>query len=115
MSMVTCKNCNSGTMNKQRVYRLSPIVVLIGWILLISSFIAVGLLGLLILIGLLSEPYVAPDNSEEALAEFALGLGVWACLGGSAIVNGLLGGLLVMKKSVLKCNNLNCEAIVVTS
>ncbi len=79
---------------------MSPPVVLIGYILLIPFVITAIFFGL-VFINAVSDPR---DEGTGFAATFALAIAV------TAFVGGLLGWLLVMKKSVLKCSV--CGAVV---
>ena len=108
-ALLTCPTCRSGSLSRQRLYRMSDVVVVIGYILLIPS-----ILGMLVTLVLTAVLIIAPlaggaaTQSPEAVAAGGV-LAVFTAAFGVAIflvcfVSGLLGWLLVMKKAVLRCN-----------
>ena len=80
---IECEVCGSGTLRQRRVYRMSWIVVLIGYVLLLPP--------------VLMASFLRRDGPSGFLLAAA-------CLG-----SGLLGWLLVRKKRVLACSN--CRAL----
>jgi hypothetical protein len=103
MDAVRCKTCDTGVLMLVRKYRMSGIVVAIGYILLIPSVLGV----LSCAFALFTMPKMKAPGAES-WAE-----GMMVMLGFFWFVGGLLGWLLVMKKSVLQCNN--CTAVVAAS
>ena len=108
-ALLTCPTCRSGSLSRQRLYRMSDVVVVIGYILLIPSIL--GMLGTLVWTAvLIIAPLAggAAAKSPEAVAVggvfavFVTAFGVVIFVG--FFVGGLLGWLLVMKKTVLRCN-----------
>jgi len=108
-ALLTCPTCRSGSLSRQRLYRMSDVVVVIGYILLVPSF--VGMLATLVLMSVLIIAPIAGGavaKSPEAVAAggvfaaFTAAFGVAIFLG--FFVGGLVGWLLVMKKTVLRCN-----------
>lgn len=87
---INCKVCDSGTLEKETVYKFSSPVVTIGYIVLVPSLIAVmfclGTAGL--------------SMSDNAVGAAVISF-FFAIL---CFVPGLLGWLLIMKKKVLRCN-----------
>lgn len=163
---IPCKTCEAGQLRKRKRYRMSGVVVLIGYILLIPSLmgIAFATMGIVATssateqvsgsmkrdveaklrtagvppaiiqsvveqhvgsqsdLGELAEPQrQAVQQAKLELAARRVGAGAGAALAGGAslllgvfsLVGGLLGWLLVMKKSVLQCNG--CGAVVAAS
>lgn len=102
MAEVLCKTCDIGVLMLVRKYRMSGIVVAIGYILLVPSVL--GVLGCALT--LFEMPKM--KGAGAGLAE-----GMMLMVGFFWFVGGLLGWLLVMKKSVLQCNN--CTAVVAAS
>jgi hypothetical protein len=131
-----CHVCAGEDLINQKVYRLSGPAVVIGYILLIPSFIGIALnVIFLIVIGagatgpaisssamqeamMNNDPTLDPAIAEEAANTFA---GCTCCLGGLlgigpvvgmilCFVGGLLGWILIMKKKVMVCRN--CKTIV---
>ena len=41
MPAPTCKTCDTGTLNHRKIHRMSPVVVFIGWVLLIPSILGI--------------------------------------------------------------------------
>src|SRR3989442_14471345 len=65
MDAIKCKTCDRGTLTTQRKYRMSGIVVLIGFILLIPSVLGI-LFGV---IGLVGSGSVASSSGERSRTE----------------------------------------------
>ena len=135
-----CHACGGEDLLKQKIHRLSGPAVVIGYILLIPSFIGIALNALflfLLLIGvgitgsaassseiqksiMKEDPTLDPAIAESAADIFA---GAACCAGGLlgigpvvamilCFVGGLLGWLLIMKKKVIVCRS--CKTIVST-
>ncbi len=101
--MIKCKICDVGVLKKTNHYRMSGVVVTIGYILLIPSFLGMTISGIMFVFSLASS--AVPDIGSSGLIVSGTSLLVFVfCL-----VGGLLGWLLVMKKKVLQCTN--CEAV----
>lgn len=166
MDPIKCKTCDVGTMVRQKKYRMSGIVVAIGYILVIPSVLGM-LFGVVGLIGsgmagsggmqgsrtraqsdlraanvpaaviaklttnhqalVASDTAHLPSRQRAAIREVSLtlaasdaGTAVGAGLAAgfsifviiASLVSGLLGYLLIMKKSVLQCDR--CGAVVAT-
>ena len=166
MDTIKCKTCDSGTLVRRKKYRMSGVVVLIGYILVIASIIGI-LVGVIGIVGsgsagtsskqasrtrVESELRAAnvpvtviaklKDNRNTlgvsdtarlngtqraairsasltlAASDAGTTIGVGIAAGFSvfvvvaSLVGGLLGWLLIMKKSVLQCDN--CGATVAT-
>ena len=161
---VSCKTCDSGVMARKRVHRMSAPVVVIGYILLVPSFVGIaGSVGIFVLsllaagdvpspssatvadlrakgvpreiISELSRGEIPSAKSKEGLsleqrgaiskaqleivdkqrrtnAVSIIGCGTTlaAMLGIASLVGGLLGWLLIMKRTILQCDR--CAAIV---
>ena len=167
MDAIKCKTCDRGTLVKRKKYRMSGIVVLIGYILVIPSIIGIlfGVAGIIgsgsagtsssqasrtrvqadlqaasvpstVIAKVVRTPArslavsdTAPLNGMQraavrsaslslAASEVGTTVGVGLVAGFSifvviaSLVGGLLGYLLIMKKSVLQCDA--CGAIVAT-
>ena len=107
---VKCKTCDVGALNRQKVYRMSGIVVAIGYILLAPS-----VLGLLITAYLFIRTVgvLTADSSTAGLAAQGFIETLYIMVGAGFLVAGLLGWLLVMKKQILRCTH--CQAVVAAS
>lgn len=102
-AIVRCKVCDRGTLAPTHKHRMSGPVVFIGYILLIPSLLGVAFCILtFIMVASSARP------GQEAATGIAGGLTVFMGIG--AMVFGLLGWLLIMKKKVLECNV--CQATV---
>jgi hypothetical protein len=166
VTAIRCKTCDVGTLQSKKKYRMSGIVVAIGYILLVPSVL--GMLFSLVLlfatgkagsdttsrfrdsaatrlrdVGIV-EPLVQKVVSSQPLTEaeegtlsrdqrtrvesvqstitastvgagagLAIAGGAAIFLGMMALVGGLLGWLLIMKKKILQCNN--CGAVIAAS
>jgi hypothetical protein len=95
---ITCKVCDRGSLQRKQAYRLGGPAVVIGYILLIPSvlamtfWLAVGVLAIFVSTG---------PNDITPAARFLVGVfgsGVAIGAGVVAFIAGLLGWLLVMKK-----------------
>jgi hypothetical protein len=131
-----CHACGGDKLINQKIYRLSGPAVVIGYILLIPSFIGILLNTLFLIIisagasssansssaiqqsMMQNDPTIDPQIAESAADAFA---GAACCFGGLlgigpllgmilCFVGGLLGWLLIMKKKVKVC--CNCKTIV---
>ena len=107
--LLTCQTCRSGSLSRKHLYRMSDVVVLIGYILLFPSLI--GMAVTLALTGYVIIASIVGGAATKDPQAFAAGgvLAVFTVAFGAAIfvscfVSGLLGWLLVMKKTVLRCN-----------
>lgn len=106
----TCKVCDSGTLKPRTVYRLSGVVALIGYIILIPSMlgICVGGLACVGMADAANDPALQdPEGSAAVLGVLGGGMMVFS------LVGGLLGWLLILKKRVLRCTK--CGATVAAS
>jgi hypothetical protein len=113
-SGISCNFCGRGTMRKRKAYRMSPVVVIIGYIILIPSVVCMIIGAAVFAAGLIGANlnHTQPEVPETTLALGLLG-GSWICYTAGCLVSGLLGWLLVMKKTVLKCSY--CGAVVAAS
>ena len=107
--LLTCQTCRSGSLSRKHLYRMSDVVVVIGYILLFPSLI--GMAVTLALTGFVFIASIVGGAATKSPEAFAAGgvLAVFTVAFGAAIfvscfVSGLLGWLLVMKKTVLRCN-----------
>jgi len=93
---------------------MSGIVVFIGYILIIPSVMGICLGGMAML-GLGGAAATSPESSDQVAS--ALGIiianATLLVFMGASLLFGLLGWLLVMKKSVLQCDS--CGAVVPAS
>lgn len=103
---VQCKTCDVGALQRLTRYRLSPVVVTIGYILLLPSF--AGIAWGLFLLALAMRGFTSGDSAGAVLG-FAMAA-VAASIAFVSFLGGLLGWLLVMKKTVLACDH--CGATV---
>jgi hypothetical protein len=110
MVAIKCKTCDVGTLTQRRVHRMSGIVVFIGYILLIPSVIGI-LTGVVMIVAGAGSGGSHPTNAAATGAAIAGGVGVFLII--ASLVGGLLGWLLVMKKTVLKCDR--CGATITAS
>lgn len=109
-----CKICDRGHLERKEVYRLGGIVAAIGFVILIPSVVAMG-------VTIASVLMIYADVAKEtdpAQVDAANGAAALATLMGggmffAALVGGLLGWLLVLKKKLLKCSS--CGATVTAS
>lgn len=106
MIEVRCKICDAGTLAPRKKFRMSGPVVAIGYIFLIPS-----------ILGILFSVFMFVSASSIHAGNDATGTAATGIIGGFAIlfgvgsfVGGLVGWLLVMKKSVLECGV--CKAVV---
>ncbi len=93
----------------QNVYRMSPVVVGIGYLLLVPPILGMAFFALLILGGTLGA--LSAGNGGTAAGAGFLGVGLCGFV--SSLISGLLGFLLVMKKKILRCNH--CGATIAAS
>jgi len=165
-SQIPCKTCETGHLAKRKKYRMSGVVVLIGYILLVPSLLGIAgaTMGVVATgsattqvtdsmqreaqeklrsAGVSAKLVEKVANHETVIAEElgqltdaqrrvvrqvelelsakTVGAGAGVALAGGAsfllgvlsLVGGLLGWLLVMKKTVLQCNS--CGAVVAAS
>ena len=98
-SMPVCKVCDKGALVRQKIYRMSAPVVVIGYILLIPSVIGI-LISALMLAGIIANS----SGDTGVIAAQTLAGGIVFVFGIASFVGGLLGWLLVMKKKVLRCS-----------
>lgn len=132
-ALLTCPTCRSGSMSRKRLYRMSDVVVVIGYILLFPSLlgmvITMALTGFLMIAPIVGgaaakspesvssdgpslpgAPIVRRSASERPeTAAAGVVAAVFAAVSGVAMfimcfVSGLVGWLLIMKKTVLWCN-----------
>lgn len=91
-----------------KISKMSPVVVVIGWILALPSMLGV-IIAIMMLFASVSAGHEvsaqAASQAEAAGAAIGAGLGVGMSMfiGIFSLVGGLLGYLLIMKKKVYKC------------
>lgn len=107
--MIQCKTCDEGELVSKKKYRMSGIVVFIGYIFLIPSFLGVLVSSFFLIAAIFSAS--ATDVDTGAVTAVFGGISIFIFI--SSIVGDLLGWLLVMKKRVLQCSF--CRAIVAVS
>ena len=98
-----CKTCDTGTLIAKQVYRLGSIVALIGYIILLPSVLAMALMG--------SSCVAGMGRADAEVGVIVGGLGAVGFI--LAFVSGLLGWILILKKSILQCDA--CGATVAAS
>lgn len=109
----TCKTTNS--MKPTKIGKFNGFLRFIGYLIAIPSVIGV-FFAVLMLVGVGSatnEVMTAAQSDGEAAGAAigaTLGFGFSALLGGSALIGGVLGWILLMKKKVFKC--VNCGFIL---
>jgi len=109
---IICKVCDSGRLREKSPYRMSGIVVFIGYILIIPSVVGICL-GAMTLLGLGITAATPSEYSDQTGAFLAVAGATGFMFILAPLLLGLLGWLLVMKKSVLQCNA--CGAVVPAS
>lgn len=88
-----CKNCNGKqSMYKAEIDRFSPVVVIIGWIIVTPSLLGIFVSTIMLFSGMNG------DSFTGIRVTISLAFGVFSLL------SGLLGYILIMKKKVYKCN-----------
>lgn len=105
-SQIICKTCDIGTLYKIRKHRMSGVVVVIGYILLIPSILGVLLMAL-------SVAMLHTGTATSSSAGASLADGVLVAFAIAFFVSGLVGWLLVMKKDILQCGH--CGATIAAS
>jgi hypothetical protein len=106
MDAIKCKTCDTGTLVRRRTYRMSSIVVIIGYIILVPSILGI-IIGVATCFGVASKS-TGPNDTATGIAT---GIAFFWTI--ASLVGGVFGWLLVMKKSVLQCDR--CGAIVAAS
>lgn len=108
-SVLMCPTCKAGYLSRMQPYRLSMPVVIIGYLLLVPSFLGI----IISVIGtafVMLYPLVSGIDARDAnqvsysgvAALFSAFNGI--CLIVGFFIAGLLGWLLIMKRTVLRCN-----------
>jgi len=88
-----CKNCNGKqSMYKAEIGRFSPVVVIIGWIIVTPSLLGIFVSTIMLFSGMNGGSFTG------IRVTISLAFGVFSLL------SGLLGYILIMKKKVYKCN-----------
>lgn len=88
-----CKNCNGKqSMYKAEIDRFSPVVVIIGWIIVTPSLLGIFVSTIMLFSGMNGGSFTG------IRVTISLAFGVFSLL------SGLLGYILIMKKKVYKCN-----------
>ena len=105
---LNCQACGSQhTMHPTQVSKMSPVVIVIGWLIAIPSILGVLFAGLILLAGVVGAGSVDPATEGAAAgagAALVFSGGTAACVGISSLLSGLVGYLLIMKKKVWKCS-----------
>lgn len=94
-------------MRPMEISKMSPVVILIGWLIVIPSILGVLFAGFIFLSGFLAAGSATPTSDAEATGAglavlFTSGSSI--CVGVSSLMGGLVGYLLIMKKKVWKCS-----------
>ena len=97
---IICKVCDRGELRRKQLYRMSGMVVFVGYLLLVPSVV-----GILWSIALFFN-FVGDEATDVAV----LGGGLSIATAIASVVGGLVGWLLVMKKRVLQCSV--CGAVI---
>jgi hypothetical protein len=110
-----CNACKTtASMNPTKIGKFSSIVRTIAVLLLIPSFLGMGVAGLMLLSLIMSTSSTPAATSDAAAAGQAIGFGlvfvVIAIVGILSLVGGLLGWLLLLNRSVYKC--MRCGFII---
>jgi hypothetical protein len=110
---IQCSTCKQGILTRQRLYRLSTPVVVIGYILLVPSILGIALTvivhGFLILMSLGSSAAGVADQDPKIAASNSVLTAISVLSAAFFVVMffvaGLIGWLLVMRRTVLKCGH----------
>ncbi len=117
MIEVKCKVCDTGVLHNIKRYRMSGVVVVIGYLLLVPSVLGIVstvLFQIAIVVGSVLGSSETKGSTAYATLMPNAAVGIFSMvLGFSFLVAGLLGWLLVMKKKILQCNY--CGAVVAAS
>lgn len=106
---INCKACNEEkSMSPSKVSKMSPTVVVIGWLLAIPSIIGVLFSTMLFFASISAGGEVSSQAASDAERTGAaigtgLGIGFSIFMGIFSLIGGLIGYLLIMKKKVFKC------------
>ena len=104
---LNCQACGGQhTMQPTQVSKMSPVVIVIGWLIAIPSILGVLFACLIFVAGFIGAGSVDPATEGAAAgagAAMVLSGGTAACMGISSLISGLVGYLLIMKKKVWKC------------
>ena len=101
--MPVCKTCDTGTMVQRQAYRLGGVVAAMGYVLLIPAVLGVTL-GIYMFVDTNTG---APRSGDVNVA--ALGAGCAGIIILGSVVGGLLGFVLIRKKTIQKCDH--CGAV----
>jgi drug/metabolite transporter (DMT)-like permease len=95
MIELRCKVCDAGTLRRRQVFRKTRTAVDVGYVMLASSIPSF----VICILSFVTLPsHRAGDTSNAPSA------GPFLLLGLTALISGLFGWVLVMKKDVLECN-----------
>ena len=106
---INCKACDEEkSMIPSKISRMSPVVVIIGWLLAIPSVIGILISIILFFASISAGSEVSTQATSDAYRAGAaigtgLGIGFSIFMGFSSLIGGLIGYLLIMKKKVFKC------------
>ncbi|MEI6806855.1 MAG: LysM peptidoglycan-binding domain-containing protein [Myxococcaceae bacterium] len=108
-STVTCRTCGQGKLQRIEKHRLSEPVVIIGYILLIPCFAGMLFGSFTLIVSL----FIGASGGAAGIVGGVFGAGFSVFISLSSFAGGLLGWLLVMKKTVLQCTH--CSSTVAAS
>jgi hypothetical protein len=101
--MIRCSTCRQGFLSRQRAYRMSTLVVVIGYTLLVTTVIGVINVAFFWSLSLRNSP--AEPDPDAVFTDFQIASATAPCSFIVYFAVGLLGSLLVMRKTVLKCSH----------
>ena len=108
----TCRVCQQpGSLEIRKIHRFSTPVVVIGWLILIPTFLGMscGTIGLVGAGGMAAQ---SAQSGGPTVGAYAGGLSLFVLI--SSFMGGLLGYLLIMKKKVItcgRCGSVQAEAL----
>jgi hypothetical protein len=107
---IKCKVCDNGSLKQTSVYKTSKPIAIMGYILMIPSALVLGVTTLITFGGMLMS---ASDKTSDPTVKggvAALGIGVWLVIAFICLPTFIVGFLLRLKKSVLKCDT--CGSVI---
>lgn len=104
-----CSACRSSkSMPATTIPRFTPILRVIGGIIVVPSFLGLAFAGLILISTLMATGNVASAATDAGAAGAAIGLGIGfglaVFIGAISLVSGLVGWLLLMTRKVFKCS-----------
>ncbi len=97
---IKCKVCDGGELKPASVYKTSKLLAIMGYLLMIPSALILAFLTLIVIVG------IVQNNAGGAV----FGIGIAIVIGFICLPVFIVGFLLRMKRSVLKCNA--CGSVV---